>query len=567
MSRRSALSMTFALLATSAFAQDGGGFTQRPSARALPAPPELSLGAIALPEPAPRGNNDVSPSAGTMFLQEVRFSGVTALSEEDLTDVVSSYLNRRISSAELLALRQALTRVYVDAGYITSGFVLPDQDPTGGVLRFQAVEGALGDIIVEGVDRVDASYVEEGLTRGLTAPLNASALRDAVIVLLRDPAIEGIDATLRPSGRPGFATLFVRVTEPAPILLSGSFGNEASPSIGSLRGEFRADASSAFTSGDLFTVAVQGAEGLRAVEVGYEAPFFSPERRVFAGVRYSNADVVTGNFRDLDIQSETLSANLGLSHTFIRTPTSSLVASISAEFIESRTRLLGRPFPFSPGVGADGVARVAPVRLVLEYVDAGPDQVISLRSTASVGLSVLGAERNSGGRPDGRYVAWLGQAAYERRLTDAGLTLGIDAALQLTPDRLLPIEQFGVGGLGSVRGYRANRFVRDNGMSGSIELSAPVYSLAVPGLSQSAEDGTIEGVGFLDFGKAWDNAGGPNDNLASVGAGLRWKISDTAAAEFYAAQPLIDQRSASENDLQDIGIHFRLNIGFQDLFD
>jgi hemolysin activation/secretion protein len=38
------------------------------------------------------------------------------------------------------------------------------------------------------------------------------------------------------------------------------------------------------------------------------------------------------------------------------------------------------------------------------------------------------------------------------------------------------IEQFSLGGIDTVRGYRQNQIVADNGVFGSVELSVPLTS-------------------------------------------------------------------------------------------
>ena len=81
-----------------------------------------------------------------------------------------------------------------------------------------------------------------------------------------------------------------------------------------------------------------------------------------------------------------------------------------------------------------------------------------------------------------------------------------------------------VGGLDSVRGYRANRFVRDNGFAGTLELDAPQFSLPVPGVSQRSADGRLSLIPFADLGRSWDTDTGAetggdtgaDDWLASV---------------------------------------------------
>ena len=88
--------------------------------------------------------------------------------------------------------------------------------------------------------------------------------------------------------------------------------------------------------------------------------------------------------------------------------------------------------------------------------------------------------------------------------------------LQLTPDSLLPSQQFVIGGGQSVRGYRQNIRSGDNGFRVAIEDRITV---------QRNESGisTIQLAPFLDMGAVWNKSNNPNqlpDQTFLVGAGL-----------------------------------------------
>jgi len=128
--------------------------------------------------------------------------------------------------------------------------------------------------------------------------------------------------------------------------------------------------------------------------------------------------------------------------------------------------------------------------------------------------------------------------------------------LQLANDRLFPLEQIPVGGRFSVRGYRENTLIRDNGFWLSVESRFPVirYASGEP-LFQLAQ--------FVDVGRAWQAKGETPDplTLASVGLGLRWSIlpRERARFELYWGVPLNHVRHPSGN-LQDHGIHLQVVV-------
>ena len=88
--------------------------------------------------------------------------GNTVVSDDALAGIASEYESRRLGAFEIEELRERLTRVYLDQGYVTSGAVVPAQGLRDGVLEIDIVEGRLTRIDVEGLsDRIVALPVAE----------------------------------------------------------------------------------------------------------------------------------------------------------------------------------------------------------------------------------------------------------------------------------------------------------------------------------------------------------------------------------------------------------------------
>jgi hemolysin activation/secretion protein len=124
--------------------------------------------------------------------------------------------------------------------------------------------------------------------------------------------------------------------------------------------------------------------------------------------------------------------------------------------------------------------------------------------------------------------------------------------VQLANRALLPLEQFGLGGFNSVRGYRQDLLLADNGISASVELRFPIIGHSDRGL------GVLQITPFIDGGRVWNSSGRENSNhqtLMSVGTGLRWELSDRIAASFYWGIPLVDV-NYRERTWQEKGLHF-----------
>ena len=123
--------------------------------------------------------------------------------------------------------------------------------------------------------------------------------------------------------------------------------------------------------------------------------------------------------------------------------------------------------------------------------------------------------------------------------------------LQLATDRLLSSEQFGLGGQQTVRGYRQDALLRDNGALISAEARFPIIRFG--------EDSIVQITPFLDAGTAWNFDGSQSDNnvLVGTGFGLLWEQNDNLSARVDWGLPLVDIDNAS-NSLQDSGIYFSL---------
>jgi hemolysin activation/secretion protein len=99
--------------------------------------------------------------------------------------------------------------------------------------------------------------------------------------------------------------------------------------------------------------------------------------------------------------------------------------------------------------------------------------------------------------PDGEFFAWLGQFQWVRRFDPWGAQLVFRTDVQLAEDPLLSLEQFAMGGHATVRGYRENELVRDNGIISSLEVRVPLWS-DTPGRPM------VELAPFFDWGNSWN---------------------------------------------------------------
>jgi hemolysin activation/secretion protein len=163
------------------------------------------------------------------------------------------------------------------------------------------------------------------------------------------------------------------------------------------------------------------------------------------------------------------------------------------------------------------------------------------------------------------FIEWLGQGEWLRKLDWLNSMVGVKLQGHLTNDSLPAYRKYSLGGANSVRGYRENLIVRDEGVLASIEWTLPLAHFQVPWLGDDPGDGQIALVPFADYGYGWDyfvNQNNP-EALASVGVGVEWHIGRNSNIELQYGKALIDHiPDNSDKTLQDLGVHFSIRLGF-----
>lgn len=535
----------------------GGVITDRPSSEQLPIPPVAPTkptSGFELP-PVPKKKQTLSSKAEALLqVKEFIFSGNTVFSESELQAIAKPFTNKPIGASDLEDLRKRLTHYYIDHGYINSGAILPPQNVQDGIVKFQIIEGELSEIRISGTEWLSPDYIRDRLQLAAGPPLNNQSLQERYQLLLTDPLIERMDGRLMPGSNPGESILDVNVIRAKPYGLSASVDNYRPPSIGAEEGRLDGWLRNITGLGDFWNVSL----GFGADRVNVDARVSVPLNRydTLLSFYYTNrrSTIQEAPLDELDIDNRFEAFELTLFQPVYRTLQQQVNVGARIAVRESKNFLLGRPFSFSLGE-EQGVSKVTALRLTQEFIDSRLEQVFFMRSTFSVGLDVFDATWHDDNRPDGDYFAWLGQMQYTRQVMDNGAQLRLRGNVQVSNDALLPLEQYAVGGMFSVRGYRENELVRDQGYNVSLEFH---YPLVGHGLAEYIP-GHLVLVPFLDYGGAWNKGDSDNlQHLLGIGAGLVWSFNRFNAELFYG-HDLIDAADQAEYDLQDASLYFRVS--------
>lgn len=510
------------------------------------------------PEPTP--SRPTSPNVETIQIEKINVIGSTILAPEDFNPIVQPLEGQAVTLQQLQQVADAITQLYLNRGYITSRAILVDQVITDGIVEIFVLEGSLEDIKIEGIRRIKPSYIQNRIQLGVSTPLNTARLEDKLRLLRANPLFESVEASLRAGSQLGKSILIVRVIEANPLEGSATIDNYSPPSVGSERLGINGRYRNLTGYGDELTASYSYSTtgGSKVVDMGYRLPLNPKNGTLQVQASVDRNQVTDERFAQFDIEGESEQYEISFRQPLIRTSREELALSLGFSFRESQTFLLGMPTPLSPGADIDGITRTSVIQFGQDYLRRDPRGAWSVRSLFSLGTGWLDATVNPDPLPDGRFLGWLGQIQRVQILSDSHfLIMGAD--IQLTPNTLLPSQQFVIGGAQSVRGYRQNARIGDNGVRLFLEDRITLERNA-SGAS------TFQIAPFFDAGWVWNHPDNPNplpqeQFLASLGMGILWQPLPGLNLRLDYGIPLVELQDQGQN-AQDEGFHFSVRYQF-----
>ncbi|MEI2579877.1 ShlB/FhaC/HecB family hemolysin secretion/activation protein [Scytonema sp. PRP1] len=514
-------------------------------------------------KPAPRQGTDPDSITVTKF----NFEGNTAFSDEKLESLLQDFIKVPLSFPELLRTRTVITDYYVCKGYITTGAYIPiPRDQTvGSTVTIKIVEGSVEEIRVNGTRRLNSGYVRSRLRLGTSTPLNQNKLLNAIRLLQIDPLIESISAELRAGVKPGTNVLEVQVTEADSFSSQINLNNGRSPSVGSFNRGIGLTQANLLGLGDGLSVSYNNTQGSNNVNLSYTLPLNARNGTLSFSYGTSSSAVIERPFNELDINSDSRYYQLNLRQPIIQTPSQEFALGLIASRTESETSAkvfgpLPEGFAISPGADSEGRTRISAIRFYQEWVKQSRSQVLAARSQFSFGIDAFNATINRN-PPDSRFFVWRGQFQWVRLFglyldnLPTAPTLLFRTDVQLADRPLALVEQFGLGGIDSIRGYRQDALLTDNGVLASIEFRLPVARIR-------EWQTVVQLIPFAEVGYGWDRGDlqlpGPN-TIASVGLGLQVVQSRYFRARLDWGIPLVNLDS-EKRTWQENGIYFSLEL-------
>ena len=499
------------------------------------------------------------------FIAAFDVAGVTRLMPVEIEKAVYGFTGPDRTGQDVDNARKAIQAAYAAHGYEAVVVEIPPQDTSlfrQGVVQMRVSEAPVGRVEV-----VDAHHHSaRGVLRNMPSvkagePLDLKALQVDLASANRYPD-RSVSPSFRAGKEPGTLDVALKVDDKLPLHASADLNNDNSPSTTDLRTGGSVRYTDMWGLGHslsaAFVLAPRNIDESLVFSGSYLAPIIgSPWSILLYGYR-SNSNVaalggtsVLGNGYQIGLRG------------IYRLPAKSTSQSISfgLDFKNFKQNIL------VGGVNA-GSTPITYLPLVAEYTIAGGTDHVQFDATLGVtaGLRVIKKSRQSctttstGTTCD--TVDQFADKAVDSSENFIHVNLGgnvqfasksdivvkVGFSSQFADGHMVANEQFGLGGVSSIRGYYQSEAVADSGVNGTLEIQTP--SLAAH-LARFVDEFRV--FGFVDGGYTWLLGTVPTGQasqftLAGAGGGLRLKLLDHLTAEGLVGIPLLSGPVSHKGD-------------------
>jgi hemolysin activation/secretion protein len=464
-------------------------------------------------------------------VNELVVTGNTLLAPETLNAALAPYKGER-TLEELNQAAQVVQDLYRKAGYGAVIAYVPPQSGEPGRATIAVLEGRIVRIEVIGNSQFSEDNVRRSLpllTLGTTPHL--PSLDEQIQLANQNPARQ-LALTLEAGKLPGEVEARVTVTEVPASRWSVSLDNTGNSSTGNWRAYLGYQHAALWDLDHVLSVQLgtspEKPAQVASIGANYHVPFYDKAMTLDVVAAYSNVD--NGNTTTvagpLQFNGQGGVLGLRLNKYLQRSADFDQVLSLGLDtrLYLNNCNIAGLPSGACGSSGED--VTVLPITFGYSVQKGGMSPYgANVSASYNLGLGVPnGSAANfdavRAGAPEHYTLVRLGAYGTLPLANQWQLQARLNG--QLTPDALIPGEQFGIAGANGVRGYLEREIIGDYGVLGSVELYAP--GMQLPFNEQQA---LVQLLGFFDAGKVWNHLDTPCLNnqtscpLASAGVGAR----------------------------------------------
>lgn len=487
-----------------------------------------------------QGSAAPAPESPRFEIKRFVVEGNTLISSEVLMKRVAPFVGQNKSFADVQLAQDVVQDAYRADGWGAVQVILPEQELVDGVIRFRVIEGKLGKVEIKATPFHDAANVQDSLPSlkpGQTPSLQR--LSEDLSIANESPS-KRTTVTLRAGDKDDEVDAVVSLEDSNPLKYYITVDNSGDKQTGESRTGFGFQHSNLWNKDHVLTAqyvtSLENVEDVTIFGLGYHIPFYGKNGSLDFLLGYSDVD--SGTVQSLF--NVTGKGYLGLAryNMYLKRLGEGyeqrLSFGLDYRVYESEVVLTGTGLNLVPDY------TVHPLSLSYSGIWRGAGSNASVY--ASVFQNVPGGNdgkesdfvgNNFGGRfgatDDYNLVRFGGQGSMG--FGEGYLARAVFNA-QYTGDALVAAEQFGLGGIDSVRGFRQRILANDRGYQGSLEAYTSEFGRKV------TDQLTLRMVAFYDFGglRRVDPLAGEDVDqfLSSLGLGIQGGFRGISFRLYYA---------------------------------
>ncbi len=472
-------------------------------------------------------------------IQRFEVSGDTVLGAEVAQATVAPFTGKQKDFADIQRALEALENAYRERGYGVIQVLLPEQDITRGVVRFNIIEPKIGKVIVEGNQNFSTENVRRSLPavqEGATPNSNEIARN---LQIGAEHPVKQTSVLLRSGAAENLVDVNVRVKDDRPWRLVATLDNTGTTDTGLLRLGVGYQHTNLFDRDHQLSLQyITSPSQLDQVSIygfGYRIPYYRLNSSLDFYGGYSDVDSGTvGGLFDVKGKGSIFGSRWNYYLPKLQDLEHKVYLGLDYRAFQNNVTLGGIGFvpditvhPISLGYG--GLVRMTASELnfnvsVSNNIPGGNDG-----TQADFSRTRFGATDD--------YLIYRGGASFSHAFRNEWQSR-VAVSGQYTRDLLIPGEQFGIGGAGTVRGYLPREAANDKGYAAQVEFYTPNFAGNV-GMNDKWRSRV---VGFYDFGGLKRNDPLPGEEasqyLSSTGLGLRLSYGKAFSLRLDVAQIL-----------------------------
>ncbi len=459
-------------------------------------------------------------------ISRFQIEGNTLIDNAEIEKKLEPFTGKAKDFGTVQEALDALEQTYRDRGFSMVVVTLPEQELERGVVILKVMEVRIGKITIEGNRFFEQNNILRslpGLRPGETPDINTVSRS---LKLANDNPAKKTNLQLKDSGEENKTDAILTVQDEKPWKLGINGDNTGTRETGTARMGFLLQHANVFNRDHLLTLQyITSPEKIDHVSIyslGYRVPFYSLGSSLELIGAYSNVDSgtisVAANNMNVSGKGSILGIHYNQNLTRISSYEHKVTLGLDYRAYENNVDFLGNQLGKNVTVHPlsltyTGILSFDKINGGFYLMDMqniagswdGRDNASDFegaRAGASRGYNILRYGAN---------LSYVLGADWQARMLVNG---------QYTNDRLVPGEQYGIGGATSVRGFAERAFSNDQGYSGSVEAYTPDLCKL---FNVSAFQFRL--LGFYDRGYVSRNNALPGDTVstqvAGIGPGLR----------------------------------------------